>query len=263
MTDRSSQPLVAETDDDALRRELRARGPIPRHVAIIMDGNGRWAKSKGKLRIYGHREGVESVRDIAEASAKLGVEVLTLYTFSTENWFRPATEVNALMSLLVGTIRKEVATLLSNQIQLRAIGDLDQLPSEARKELEAAMDETAAADRMVLNLALSYSGRWDITNAVRAIAREVAEGRLSLDAVDEEAVAGHLATAGLADPDLLIRTGGEFRVSNYLLWQIAYAELYITEDFWPDFRRQQLYTAIRAFQDRDRRFGRVRDDSSS
>lgn len=222
-----------------------------------MDGNGRWAKRQGKLRIFGHREGVESVRDIAEAAAQIGIGVLTLYTFSTENWYRPATEVNALMSLLVKTVRREVATLRKNRIQLRAIGDLEQLPSEARRELDSAISETATDHRMILNLALSYSGRWEITRAARDIARKVQNGELSVESIDEDVFARHLATAELPDPDLLIRTGGEYRVSNYLLWQIAYSELYITDTYWPEFRRNQLYESIRAFQDRDRRFGRV------
>jgi undecaprenyl diphosphate synthase len=251
------------SEDDKLQRELQLRGPIPEHVAIIMDGNGRWARQQGKLRVYGHREGVESVRDIAEAAAQIGIKVLTLYTFSTENWFRPVTEVNALMSLLVRTVRREVETLRKNQIQLRAIGDLEQLPTEALKELRAAIRETVGDHRMILNLALSYSGRWDITRAVREIAKSVQTGAIGLEDIDEDCVARHLATADLPDPDLLIRTGGEYRVSNYLLWQIAYSELFITDTFWPAFRRQQLYGAIGAFQDRDRRFGRVREDQGA
>ncbi len=250
------------SEDGLLQEELKHKGPIPTHVAIIMDGNGRWAKQQGKLRIFGHREGVESVRDIAEAAAQIGIKVLTLYTFSTENWFRPITEVNALMSLLVKTVRREVETLRKNEIQLCAIGDLDQLPAEARKELNAAMSETEGEHRMILNLALSYSGRWDITKAVQDVARKVQNGEITVNDIDESLVAAHLATADLPDPDLLIRTGGEYRVSNYLLWQIAYSELYMTEAYWPEFRRSQLYSAIRAFQERDRRFGRVSDEKN-
>ena len=248
----------AQTAEDAARQEaLRQAGPLPRHVAIIMDGNGRWATERGKARVVGHHEGVVSVRDVTEACAQLGVECLTLYTFSTENWQRPAGEVNALMKLLLRTIRKERRTLDENNIRLRAIGNLEALPASARRELEDAIEATAANTRMTLVLALSYSGRWEIAEAARRLARAAAAGRLDPDAIDQAALAEALDTADLPDPDLLIRTGGEYRISNFLLWQLAYTEMVITDVFWPAFRREQLYDAVSEFQRRDRRFGRV------
>lgn len=248
----------AQTAEDAARQEaLRGAGPLPRHVAIIMDGNGRWATERGKPRVVGHHEGVVSVRDVTEACAQLGVECLTLYTFSTENWQRPPGEVNALMKLLLRTIRKERQTLDENNIRLRAIGNLDALPASARRELQDAIDATASNTRMTLVLALSYSGRWELAEAARRLAREVAEGSRTPEEIDQDAVAAALNTADLPDPDLLIRTGGEYRISNFLLWQLAYTEMVITEVFWPAFRRDQLYDAIAEFQRRDRRFGRV------
>ena len=243
--------------DEAAQAALQARGPIPVHIAAIMDGNGRWAKAQGKGRVKGHREGVESVRDVTEACAQLGVGDLTLYTFSTENWGRPRAEVTALMELLMRTITREVDRLDANDIRLDTIGDLSRLPAKARREMEAARDKTAGNGRMTLRLALSYSGRWDLARAARRVADDVAAGRLRPDEVDEAAVAQRLSTAGVPDPDLLIRTGGDFRVSNYLLWEIAYAEIVVTDTFWPAFRREALYAAIGEFQDRERRFGRV------
>jgi len=254
-----SQAAVELSSDRQAQEALRSRGAIPRHIAIIMDGNGRWAREQGKARVTGHREGVESVRDIAEAAAQLGVEYLTLYTFSTENWKRPLTEVNALMALLVRTVRRELATLRRNGIRLNAIGDLDQLPNEARKELEHAVKETAGHGRMTLNLALSYSGRWELARAIRRLAGAIAAGDMRPDDLDDADIAGVLETAGMPDPDLLIRTGGEYRISNFLLWQLAYTELYFTHRYWPAFRRGALYESIRDFQDRDRRFGAIQD----
>ncbi len=248
---------MADKGDQKKQDELKARGKIPEHVAIIMDGNGRWAKQKGKSRVHGHREGVESVRDIVEACAQVGVKYLTLYTFSTENWLRPVSEVDALMELLVRTIRKETETLRKNGISLRALGAVDMLPPEVRKELNESIKATPAEGRMTLNMALSYSGRWDLTNAMKRIADNLQSGTITPEDITEDMVEANLATAGMPAPDLLIRTGGELRVSNYLLWQIAYSELYFTPTFWPDFRRGQLYDAFRDFQDRDRRFGRV------
>ncbi len=248
----------AQTAEDAARQEtLRRRGALPRHIAVIMDGNGRWASQRGKSRVVGHHEGVVSVRDITEACAQLGVEFLTLYTFSTENWQRPPGEVNALMKLLLRTIRRERRTLTENNIRLRAIGDLSKLPPSARAALQEALEATAGNTRMTLVLALSYSGRWEITEAVRRLARQVQRGQLDPEDIDEALLAGAFDSAGLPDPDLLIRTGGECRVSNFLLWQLAYTEMVLTDVFWPAFRREQLYEAIAAFQDRDRRFGRV------
>jgi len=222
-----------------------------------MDGNGRWAKAQGKPRVSGHRAGVASVREIAEVSAKLGIKYLTLYTFSTENWQRPFMEVNALMQILIRTLQKEKETLLKNNIRLSVMGDIGQLPEACRLELDEALAATAPNSRMTLNLALSYSGRWDLVQAARTLAARVRAGELEPEQIDEAALAGALSTAGTPDPDLLIRTGGDFRVSNFLLWEIAYSEMYITDCFWPAFRRAELYAAIRSFQDRDRRFGRV------
>ncbi len=261
MADETIAVSDAPGQDQVQQEALRRRGAIPRHIAIIMDGNGRWAKERGKMRFFGHNEGVESVREVTEACAELGVEYLTLYTFSTENWQRPSTEVNALMQLLIRSLRKERETLHKNGIRLQAIGDLSMLPEACRVELQDTLSNTASLSRMTLNLALSYSGRWELTEAFRHLARRVREGSLAPDQITEEHIAGALTTAGMPDPDLLIRTGGEYRVSNFLLWQMAYTELYITEQFWPSFRRTQLYEAIRSFQDRERRFGRVPDEA--
>ncbi|MEL6615416.1 MAG: isoprenyl transferase [Bacteroidota bacterium] len=247
-----------QTDADrAVQADLAARGAIPEHVAIIMDGNGRWAQARGKRRASGHRIGVESVRDIVEACAQIGVDHLTLYTFSTENWNRPRTEVTALMELLVRTIRKEAVRLHENGIRLRVVGDLSRLPARAQREMREAVALTAGNARMTLGLALSYSGRWEITEAARTLAARAASGEIAPEAITEDHVAAELQTAGVPDPDLLIRTGGEMRVSNFLLWQIAYAEIVVTDTLWPDFRRLQLYDAVRSFQSRERRFGRV------
>ena len=254
--------LTGTDQDDADRQAqaaLQARGPVPGHVACIMDGNGRWAKARGKSRVTGHREGVVSVRDVTEAAAQIGVGHLTLYTFSTENWDRPAAEVSALMELLVRTVRKEADKLHRNGIRLHAIGDLGRLPERGQRELAEAMDLTRGNTRMTLTLALSYGSRWEITEAVRQIARAARDGALDPDAITEATVSDALWTAGLPDPDLLVRTAGEMRVSNFLLWQIAYTELYVTDLAWPDFRRRALYDAVRSYQDRDRRFGRVEE----
>ena len=243
--------------DREAQQALVARGPIPQHIACIMDGNGRWAKARGKNRVTGHREGVTSVRDVTEACAQLGVGHLTLYTFSTENWNRPAAEVSALMELLVRTLRREAERLHENGIRLHAIGDLSRLPARGQRELEEAFALTAGNDRMTLTLALSYGARWEITEAVRQIAERAQRGALDPASITEATVTDALLTAGLPDPDLLVRTAGEMRVSNFLLWQIAYTELYVTDRHWPDFRREALYDAVRSYQDRDRRFGRV------
>ncbi len=209
------------------------------------------------MRVFGHYEGVESVRDITEACAQIGVKYLTLYTFSTENWHRPSSEVDALMTLLIHTIRGERETLLKNDVRLQTIGDIDQLPKACRKELDDCMEITASNSRMTLNLALSYSGRWDILNAVKQIAQKAKAGLVNPDEIDDQMISSHLSSASTPDPDLMIRTGGEYRISNFLLWEVAYSELYITDQFWPDFRRESLYQAISDFQGRDRRFGRV------
>lgn len=249
--------------DRAAQAALPARGEIPVHIACIMDGNGRWAKARGKRRATGHRVGVESVREVTEACAQLGVQHLTLYTFSTENWQRPRAEVLALMELLVRTIRREAEKLHANGIRLRALGDLSRLPSRAQREMEEAMALTEGNTRMSLGLALSYSGRWEITEAARRLAEAARLGTLAPEAITEADLAAALPSAGVPDPDLLVRTGGEMRVSNFLLWQIAYAEIVVTPTLWPDFRREALYDAIRQFQNRDRRFGRVEDDTSA
>ena len=230
---------------------------VPQHVAIIMDGNGRWAKDKGEDRLFGHFHGVESVRDIVEGCAELRIEYLTLYAFSTENWDRPAEEVSGLMQLLVTTIRKEVPTLNKNNIRLHVIGDLSMLPEFARIELQEALEMTASNTGLNLVMALSYSGRWELVEAVRRIARSVEEGDLSSSQISEQTLEEHLSTHSFPDPELMIRTSGEYRISNFLLYQLAYAELYFTEVCWPDFRKQNLYDALLDYQQRERRFGKI------
>ena len=230
---------------------------LPEHVAIIMDGNGRWAEEKGEDRLFGHFHGVESVRDIVEGAAELGIGYLTLYAFSTENWDRPANEVAGLMSLLVDTIRKEVPTLNKNNIRLQVIGDRQMLPDFAQKELEEALALTAANTGLTLVMALSYSSRWEITNAVKQIAMDVKAGSLDPQQINQDTIADYLCTKGIPDPALVIRTSGEFRISNFLLYQLAYAELYFTPILWPDFRKPNLYEAILDFQQRERRFGKT------
>ena len=238
-------------------KELIDLNKLPRHIGIIMDGNGRWAKQRGKLRVFGHENGVKSVREASEAAAELGVEHLTLYAFSTENWNRPKKEVDALMKLLVRTINKETKTLNKNNIRLNAIGDLQTLDKPIYNELMRAIDNTSGNDRMTLTLALSYSSRWEITNAVKCIASKIQDNQLSAEDVSEELIGEHLGTAGIPDPELMIRTSGENRISNFMLWQLAYAELYFTPVLWPDFRKENLYEAIHNFQTRERRFGKI------
>ena len=232
---------------------------LPRHIAIIMDGNGRWAREKGQDRLYGHYHGVESVRNIVEASAGLAIEYLTLYAFSTENWDRPQYEVAGLMELLVETIRKEVETLNKNKIRLHVIGDMDMMPPYAAKELKEALELTSHNSGMHLIMALSYSSRWELTEALRAIAREVKAGRIDPEDITQKTIQDNLCTAEFPDPELLIRTSGESRISNFLLYQIAYTELYFTPIRWPDFRQENLYAAIIDFQSRERRFGKTGD----
>ena len=230
---------------------------LPEHVAIIMDGNGRWAEEKGEDRLFGHFHGVESVRNIVEGAAELGIGYLTLYAFSTENWDRPANEVAGLMSLLVDTIRKEVPTLNKNNIRLQVIGDRQMLPDFAQKELQEALELTATNTGLTLIMALSYSSRWEITNAVKQIALEVKAGTLDPQQITQDTISYYLCTKGIPDPALVIRTSGEFRISNFLLYQLAYAELYFTPILWPDFRKPHLYEAILDFQQRERRFGKT------
>lgn len=230
---------------------------LPQHIAIIMDGNGRWAEERGQDRLFGHLNGVESVRNVVEGAAELGVKYLTLYAFSTENWERPPYEVSGLMELLVETIKKEVPTLNKNNIRLQVIGDVDMLPDNARNELKQAIADTAQNNGLTLILALSYSSRWEIVHAIQQMAADIASGKITVQQVDKDYFEGLLCTAGLPDPELLIRTGGEIRVSNFLLYQIAYAELYFTEVKWPDFRKNHLFDAIVDFQHRQRRFGKT------
>ncbi len=230
---------------------------LPRHIAIIMDGNGRWAKDRGMPRVFGHRNGVEAVRDTTEACAELGVKYLTLYAFSTENWNRPALEVNALMGLLVETIKREIKTLHDNSIRLSAIGDLDRLPERSRKTLRDAIEATRENKRMSLVLALNYSARWELVETTRKLARLVRDGQLDPDDINDAVFSTTLSTSGIPDPELLIRTSGETRISNFLLWQIAYTEFFFTPVRWPDFRREHLYEAIVDFQHRERRFGQT------
>ena len=222
-----------------------------------MDGNGRWAKQQGMARVFGHRNGVKAVRETAEASAELGIEYLTLFAFSTENWNRPAMEVNALMKLLVDTLSKEVETLNENDIRLEAIGDLDKLPAKSHKALLKGIEDTKTNSRMTMILALNYSARWEIVEAARKIAIEVKEGKLDARQIEDKTFENYLTTKNYPDPELMIRTSGEQRISNYLLWQLAYTELYFTDVLWPDFRKQHLYEALIDFQSRERRFGKT------
>ena len=230
---------------------------LPRHIAIIMDGNGRWAKKYGKHRVFGHRSAVKSVREVTEGAAELGIEYLTLYAFSKENWDRPKLEVNALMQLLVSTIRKEAETLQKNKIRLQAIGDIANLPPKGQEELNQAIDLTRNNERMTLILALSYGGRWELKEALKEISDKVKKGILQKDEITEDLISAHLNTAGIPDPELMIRTSGEMRISNFLLWQLAYTELYFTQTLWPDFRKKDLYDAIVSYQNRERRFGKI------
>lgn len=230
---------------------------LPQHIAIIMDGNGRWAKEKGQDRLYGHFHGVESVRNIVEGCAELGVGYLTLYAFSTENWDRPKNEVDGLMELLVDTIRKEVSILNKNNIRLHVIGDKEMLPEYAKNELQEALDMTSQNTGLNLVMALSYSSRWELVNAVKHIAQDVKDGKIDPDNIDQNTLQQYLTTSSFPDPELMIRTSGEYRISNFLLYQLAYAELYFTNTRWPDFRKENLYEAIIDFQNRERRFGKT------
>lgn len=236
---------------------------LPTHIAIIMDGNGRWAKNKGFLRALGHENGVDALRKIATASARLGIKFLTVYAFSSENWNRPKAEVNALMALLVSSLKKELKTLGKNDISLNAIGNIPSLPSKCRQELDEVIHKTSGNTRMRLTLALSYGSKEEMTRAVRKVAHEVASGKLKEEDITEEVFEKHLDTADMPDPDLLIRTGSEQRVSNYLLWQIAYSELYFSSKLWPDFDEEDLYQAINDYQNRERRFGKISEQINS
>jgi len=233
------------------------KGGLPRHIAIIMDGNGRWAKQRGYPRVMGHREGIKSVREVVEVCGELGVEVLTLYTFSTENWRRPREEVSALMKLLLKTIQKEIHDLIRNNVRLTVIGNLEHLPQDARKSMEAAIQKTEANTGLNLNLALSYGSREELVRAVKSIAMQVKHGELDPETVSSQTIQDNLYTSQIPDPDLLIRTSGEFRISNFLLWQLAYTEIYVTDVLWPDFRKADLIKAIENYRQRERRFGKV------
>jgi undecaprenyl diphosphate synthase len=238
-------------------KDMIKRDKLPNHIAIIMDGNGRWAKQRGNQRVFGHQHAVKAVRETVEAAAELGVKYLTLYAFSTENWNRPRSEVDALMTLLVKTLHEETKTLTKNNISLLTIGDTDDLPRQVKNNLRKCINITAGNTGLKLILALSYSGRWEIHNAVVKIARKVKDGQANPDDITPEFLADMLQTKDIPDPELLIRTSGEFRISNFLLWQIAYTELYFTDTLWPDFTREDLYKAILDYQHRERRFGMI------
>jgi len=254
--------------DKKLQDQLKAAGDIPRHIAIIMDGNGRWAKKRGFPRIAGHHEGVNSVRDIVEACGQIGVKFLTLYAFSTENWKRPKEEISLLMRLLLKALKDEKDRLHQNEVKLRAIGDISALPQDVQDELLDGIEKMKDNKGLTLILALSYSGRWDITNAALRMYDEIRSGSLKKEQITQELITSYLATRDFPDPDLLIRTSGEYRISNFLIWQIAYSELFISQEYWPAFRRKQLYEAIADYHGRERRFGMVseqltKDESSS
>jgi len=251
------------SNDSLLQAELKASCELPSHIAIIMDGNGRWARLKGKTRVEGHAAGVNSVRDIVEASAELGIEHLTLFTFSTENWKRPEKEVAALMQLIVRILGRETRALHDNNIRLQVIGNRELLPLKVRETLENTIELTKNNSSLTLTIALSYSGKWDIVQACRTVAEAVEAGRITADEVNEQLIESHLSTAGIPDPELIIRTSGEFRISNFMIWQSAYSEIYFTNTYWPDFRRANLYEAIRDFQGRERRFGKTSDQIQS
>ncbi len=251
---------IAKATDKALQEAILAKGNLPRHVAIIMDGNGRWAKKRGLPRVAGHNEGVRSVKVIVEACGELNIEVLTLYAFSYENWKRPTWEVSALMKLLMKTIHNELENLMEKNVRVRTIGSIDLLPPDTLRQVQEAVEKTKNNEGLVLNLALSYSSRIEILNAIR---RMMADPNLDAERLDEATFSRFLETADLPDPDLIIRTSGEFRISNFLLWQLAYSEIYVTDCLWPDFRKPQLYEALVNFQQRERRFGLTSDQVKS
>jgi len=253
---------VQTESDKKLQEKIAESGKIPEHIAIIMDGNGRWAQTKGNIRIFGHKAGVDSVRDITESCAQLGVKHLTLYAFSTENWSRPSIEINGLMKILVQSLKNEAKRLNENNIKFVTIGQIERLPQKCQRQISEVTDLTKDNDRLQLCLALSYSGRWDITEAVKRLSEQVKHGTLDPQDINDDLISCHLSTAEVPDPDLIIRTSGEFRISNFLLWQLAYSELYITETYWPDFRRAELYKAIKSYQQRDRRYGKVKNGYS-
>jgi undecaprenyl diphosphate synthase len=252
----------AKKDSIIKTESLIKAGNIPTHIAIIMDGNGRWAKRRGLPRSAGHRQGVETVREVVKACVEVGVKFLTLYTFSTENWKRPKDEVSTLMRLIVKSLHKETKELHSNNIRLTVIGNKESLPEIVQRELNDAIKMTESNTKMVLNLALSYSGRWELIEAIKRVAHLVKDSVVEIDDIDERLISQNLNTADMPDPDLIIRSGGEFRISNFLLWQIAYSEVYVTEVLWPEFTKQHLFDAIRDFQMRERRYGLVSEQVS-
>jgi len=254
---------ISSNNFDVIKqKKLKLSGEIPRHIAIIMDGNGRWAKQKSLPRFAGHKAGVDSVRDIIEVASQIGVKYLTLYTFSTENWKRPKDEVSTLMGLLVRTLRKEINRLCAENIRVKTIGDFSALPQKVQQEFTEALEKTKNNDKMQLIIAISYGSRNEIVEAVKKMIHDHEHRKLKFDDITPETMSSYLDTSGIPDPDLLIRTSGEFRVSNFLLWQIAYSEIYISDVFWPDFRRNNLYDAIKSFQSRERRFGKVSEQIS-
>ncbi len=232
---------------------------LPSHVAIIMDGNGRWAKQRGNARVFGHKHGVKAVREVTEAAAELGIQYLTLYAFSTENWNRPKTEVDALMSLLVSTISSETSTLMKNNVRLNTIGNRESLPSGVQAKLQGCIEKTSSNTGLTLTLALSYSSRWEIIEAFKCVASKVKDSQMDINDINANLISDHLSTGGMPDPELMIRTSGEHRISNFLLWQLAYSELYFCDVLWPDFRRDDFYRALLNFQGRERRFGKTGD----
>tara|TARA_B100000780_G_C21120823_1_gene453981 strand:- start:2824 stop:3573 length:750 start_codon:yes stop_codon:yes gene_type:complete len=239
-----------------IKQTIKLR-PIPEHIAVIMDGNGRWAKKNGFLRAVGHRNGVNTVRKVVEASADIGVKVLTLYSFSTENWSRPKSEVNTIMEIIVASLKKELKTFQKNNIKLETIGETDKLPKSCKKSLLSVIDKTSTNNGLTLVLALGYSSRTEITNTIKNVVKKVSQGILKIDEIDEKLISQELYTSKYSDPDLLIRTSGEFRISNFLLWQIAYSELYFSQKLWPDFNQSDFFEAIIEFQNRERRYGKT------
>lgn len=256
-------PLAAQIQEETLWLQQLDKSHLPKHIAIIMDGNGRWAKEQGQDRLFGHFHGVESVRNIVEGCAELGIEYLTLYAFSTENWDRPENEVNGLMELLVDTIRKETETLNRNNIKMHVIGDRRMLSKAVNDELNESLEMTAGNTGLNLIMALSYSGRWELVNAVKSIATDVEQGKLKANEIGQDTLQKYLLTSEYPDPELMIRTSGEYRISNFLLFQLAYAELYFTSTRWPDFRKKHLYEALIDYQKRERRYGKTSEQIES
>lgn len=250
-----STPYKQTAEDKEVQQELLRAGKVPNHIAVIMDGNGRWAEERGLPRIAGHQAGIASVRDATRASRELGLEYLTVYAFSTENWKRPRKEISMLMRLLLKMLREELDEMRENGVRLNTIGQTNALPKEVQRELFQAMEKTSDNTRLTLTLALSYSGRWDLVRAMQTLALDVRRGKISPEDITDNLVRSYLTTANLPDPDLLIRTSGELRLSNFMLWELAYSEIYVTNTYWPDFRRENLYDAIRDYQKRERRFG--------